>query len=227
MTTRVFSVEILLIGPLLGCGLFAKGQTQGCPNSVPTSTPKGVFKDTIEKVKGARTVPGKTTDTKEVQEQTRVQNAGAAVLENMVPFLLCFGQEGLASVIEAERIDKQVGSSSSSSGTTSLTSNGSVPDLLGLAVENGALTQSVSGTTVTFRGNPAGIIEALAKKDYFKIPAQHDEGDPNIRILRNISFALTFDISRGSTPNVFTGSGQQLASYSFRYDILNRRDPRD
>lgn len=54
--------------------------------------------------------------------------------------------------------DKQVGGGPQSDGSTSLVVEGSAPTFLGMAVENGALTQSISGTTVMFRGNPLGIV---------------------------------------------------------------------
>ena len=65
--------------------------------------------------------------------------------------------------IENIRVDKQVGGGSSNAGSTSLVSKGAAPSILGFAVENGALTQNISGTTVTYRGNLVGTIEALNK----------------------------------------------------------------
>jgi hypothetical protein len=65
--------------------------------------------------------------------------------------------------LEEARIDKQVGGAGSNAGSTSIVSKGSVPAILGLAVENGALTRSVSGTTVTFRGNPLRATSTSAK----------------------------------------------------------------
>src|SRR5260370_33531852 len=70
--------------------------------------------------------------------------------------------------IENARIDKQVGTGSSSSGSTSLLAKASVPSILGLAVENGALQKETSGTTMTFRGNPIGIIKALGDKGFIQ-----------------------------------------------------------
>ncbi len=211
MRAKSFGSSVLLVASVLGCccGL-GKGQTQNCPAS--QKAPKDIFADTIQRVATSKKNEG------DVQ---------SALLEDMVPFVFCFGQGGLASVVENERIDVQTGGSSNNSGSTSVTSKGSVPALFGLAVENGALTQTVSGTTVTLRGNPAGIIEAMAKKNYIKIPAPNDEAAADLRVLRRISFALSFDVSRGSSPNVLTGSRQQLAGYSFRYDIRNHRDPRE
>ncbi len=64
-------------------------------------------------------------------------------------------------LVEAEeaRVDKQVGSTPANSGSTSQVVKGGAPAILGFAVENGALTQSSIGTTMTFRGNPLGIYQ--------------------------------------------------------------------
>jgi hypothetical protein len=131
---------------------------------------------------------------------------------------------------EDVRVDKQVGGSDSNAGSTSLVSKGSVPSILGYAVENGALTREISGTTITFRGNPVGIVKALSTAGFI---GSYQNADAGARFLRRLSFALSFDTSRGqpsdntSGSNVFTGDRQQLSSYSLRFDILNHRDPRD
>lgn len=136
-----------------------------------------------------------------------------------------FQLRSLLSELEQKRIDKQTGAGPSAAGTTSLVSKGSVPALLGLAVENGALTQSVSGTSVTFRGKPADIVKALAKKDYIQ-SAITPADDPLQRFLGALSYGITFDTKLGNTPGTFTGSRQQVTDFSFRYEVCNRRDPR-
>jgi hypothetical protein len=126
--------------------------------------------------------------------------------------------------IEEARVDKQVGSGGESAGSTSLVSKGSVPAILGLAVENGALARTTSGSTVTFRGNPVGIIKALGQNGFI---ASYDDDDHATRVLRRLSYAVSFDTNRGGQSGTLTGDVQQLSAYSFRLDILNRRDPRN
>jgi hypothetical protein len=131
-----------------------------------------------------------------------------------------------AFLVEAEesRVDKQVGSGPSSGGSTSLVVKGGAPAILGFAVENGALTQSVDKTTITFRGNPLGIYHALANKGFFQ-SAIDDENDPLTRFLRKTSFAFSFDANRGAEPGTFTGTKQQLSSFSARIEFINKRKP--
>lgn len=124
--------------------------------------------------------------------------------------------------VEAVRVDEQVGGSDANSGSTSLVSKGGIPTILGLAVENGALMRSESGTTITFRGNPVGIVEAFRKQGF----SDSLQDLPETAFLRRLSFAFSFDTSRGDSAGMLIGDRQQLSSYSFRYEILNRRDPR-
>jgi hypothetical protein len=130
-------------------------------------------------------------------------------------------------VTEAQeaRTDQQVGAGSGSNGTTSLTVKGGVPYLFGLAVENGAATQSQSGTTITYRVNPGGMVNLLAKKGFIT-GFQESENDPFQKLLRKTSLGFTFDTSRGVQPGVFTGDKQQLSAFSARVEFVNDRDPR-
>jgi hypothetical protein len=131
----------------------------------------------------------------------------------------------LAALQEA-RTDQQVGAGSTNSGSTSLVMKGGVPSILGLAVENGAFDRSISGTTVTFRGSPVGMIKALEGQNLIQMHGDL-KSDPTLMSLAKLSFAFSFDTSRGDTSGTFLANKQQLSSYSFRYEAINRRDPRD
>jgi hypothetical protein len=127
---------------------------------------------------------------------------------------------------EANRTDEQVGATAGASGTTTLVSKGGVPEILAFAVENGAITRSQSGTTLTFRGNANGIIKALAGRGF--IQTFNPANDPSGKILDRVSFSVSFDASRGAaaTPAV-TGDQQQLSQWTLRAQIINQRDPLD
>jgi len=141
--------------------------------------------------------------------------------------------KALVPMFESARTDKTVGAPATGSGTTNLVSKGSIPSVLGFAVENGALTRTVSGTSITFQGSPAGILEALTNKGFIQ-GYLNEDGVPLLQALRRVGFAATFDTSRGaastaadaSVQPVFTGSSQQLASWSLRASLVNQRDPR-
>jgi hypothetical protein len=138
------------------------------------------------------------------------------------------GTESYVSFVteaQEKRIDQQIGAGPSSQGTTSLVVKGGVPYLFGLAVENGAATQSQSDTTITYRVNPAGALKLFLKEGF--IPAfRENEKDPFLKFLSKTSLGFTFDTSRGAQPGVFTGDKQQLAAFSARVEFFNDRDPR-
>ena len=131
-----------------------------------------------------------------------------------------------AEILEAARTDKQVGTSTNSNGNTSLVSKGSVPAIIGFAVENGTLTQMTSGTTITVRGNPWGIYTALRGQLEALLPVFTTQSGPSTA-LRRFSFAVSFDASRGNEGDeaVFRGNAEQLSSVSGRYEFINNRAP--
>lgn len=135
------------------------------------------------------------------------------------------GSAVYASFVEEGRIDKQVGASAGNSGSTSLVSKGSVPALIGVAVESGALYQSVSGEIVTFRMNPVGLARTLVKRSYLLAGASLNEKSLNKNLSR-FAVSASFDIQQGASPGEFTGDRSQLKEASVRLNIINKRDPR-
>jgi hypothetical protein len=130
----------------------------------------------------------------------------------------------LLTALEAARLDKQMGSAPQSNGGTSLAMKGLAPKILGVAVERGALTREVSGTSLTFRLNPVGLVKALGGAGLTELNDDYAI-DAAQRLGARFSLAATFDVSKGSDPGVFTGNDQQFASWSARYAFINRRDP--
>jgi hypothetical protein len=140
----------------------------------------------------------------------------------------------LFDLMEAQT-DKQIGAASDTKGSTSLAMKGAAPKILGFAVENGALTQSVRGTVVTFRGSPIGIVKTLEKKGFLDMFQDFNRANQNERglssaklqsFLSGVSFAVSFDTSRGEDPGVLVASRQQVSSWSARAQIINGRDPK-
>lgn len=119
---------------------------------------------------------------------------------------------------------KNLTAGDSSSGGTSVVAKAGVPAILGFATESGGLTSSTNGSTVTFTGNPVGLVQAMAKKGFI---SSFQEQDDFTKFLRKFSFGLSFDTSRGAQPGTFTGTKQQLSGFSFKYNVLDQRDPRD
>jgi hypothetical protein len=126
---------------------------------------------------------------------------------------------------EEERSDEQLGASSSAAGTTTLVSKGTVPKILALAVENGAVTRAQSGTTVTFRANVGGSMQALAGKGFLQLTPVDD---PAAALLSRLSLSASFDTSRGAAAggNTLTADQQQLSQWTGRLELVNQRDLR-
>lgn len=122
---------------------------------------------------------------------------------------------------EEQRSDKQVGATSAAAGTTTLVSKGTTPKILGLAVENGAVSRDQSGTTVTFRTNLGGAIRALAGNGYLDLAPIND---PAVSILNRLSVSASFDTARGNTDGVLTADAQQLSQWTARVALWNARD---
>jgi hypothetical protein len=129
--------------------------------------------------------------------------------------------------LEERRVDKQVGDASgATAGSTSLVSKGGTPAVLAVAVENGALTQDVSGTTVTFRGSPVSIVKSIQETPYFETLRTDDAA---VAILQKFSFSFSFDMSRGLAEGAeptFTADRQQFSAATLRLSAVDRKDPR-
>ena len=137
--------------------------------------------------------------------------------------------------LEDSRTDKQVGAPAGANGSTSLVSKGGVPAILGFAVEYGALTQTADQTSVTLRGNAIGWLDLLKGQNFI---AAYQDDSTFVRQLRRISYSLTYNVASEAGENsverpnadeivaAADQSGQQLKSYSVRFNLIDQRDPR-
>lgn len=180
----------------------------------------------VREVSGAQAVPGVRTLAQARKEAFDI-TANPQLYAELIALILTnkmLPRDDFIRDIETARIDKQVGGGETNAGSTSLVTKGGTPAILGFAVENGALSRNVDGTTVTFRGNPVGLVEALQKKGF--VPSFEDDSE-SAKLLRKLSFSLSFDTSRGASPGTLLANRQQLSGYSLRYEFKNDRDPRN
>jgi hypothetical protein len=63
---------------------------------------------------------------------------------------------------ETQRNDKQVGASATAEGSTTAAEKPGFAELLGLAVEHGAIQQEVNGTTLTLSSSPYMFVAAAS-----------------------------------------------------------------
>lgn len=126
---------------------------------------------------------------------------------------------------EKVRTDKQIGSDAKNNGTTSIVSKGGIPAFFAFAVENGAAVSSIDGTTMTFRINPAGLLQTVRGAGFADLFEERRKS-PLLDILGKTSLGFSFDTTRSVTTPTFTGKENQLSAFSFRYEFINERSPR-
>jgi hypothetical protein len=132
-----------------------------------------------------------------------------------------------------------IGGTSASGAATSIVSNGIVPMVLGTAIEQGALTQSIQGTVATLRTNLYGLWKFAAGQEPYCLDRECKNA---VDFARRVSFSAGFNLSQGSerstTATAASGTApptldlrlaslrQQLDPFSTRFDFYNQRDVR-
>jgi hypothetical protein len=120
---------------------------------------------------------------------------------------------------------QQNGSSTGTGGSTNLVSKGITAQLLSLAAEYGALTESTSGSTVTLQGGLGGISTALEEKAILPpcgSPVTMDSAcirNGLINALNRVSYSVGFNTSQGSqsvtgTPTSSSSASAQPANFT-------------
>jgi len=183
----------------------------------------------------------KVNTERSMAQQDKIQEL-ILIQQNLKAFLLyaqARSQTLDVRALEDARIDKQVGSPGNASGSGSVVSKGAVPGILGFAVENGALTQEATETSVTLRGNVVGWLDLFQNQGFI---AAYEDDAQIVRQLRRLSYSVTLNTEAGGATLAETSGAaaltpaalrdqlrqtrQQVAGYSFRAAILDRRDPR-
>jgi hypothetical protein len=115
----------------------------------------------------------------------------------------------------------QVGSTSTSSGSTSAVQKVGIPQLLGIAVENGAINNSVSGTTMTLSTTPYGFVFAFAKGQDTQTNYE------NYRGLTQLGVSAAFNVASSSDPlqsATRKAVSEWQAKYTFRDTSARSKD---
>jgi len=111
---------------------------------------------------------------------------------------------------ETKRTDKQIGASASSRGSTTLAEKAGFADLLGLAIENGAVQKEVSGSTLTLSTTPYALT-TIGGGD--TAAHYHKFGE-----LTRLGLSATFNIS--DQQNVLANATRrQLAEWSAKFRL--------
>jgi hypothetical protein len=123
----------------------------------------------------------------------------------------------VAQALSTKAAVPQPGANSGASGATSLVAKPTTTDLISLAAESGAFTQTVNGTTLTARANMNGLRRYISGENFAEIhsPTAADE------ILQPITLAATFNVAQsGSTSAQTTGQATSSTPTSISSILL-------
>lgn len=118
---------------------------------------------------------------------------------------------------ETRRTDKQVGASARAEGSTSAAEKPGFTELLGFAVENGAVQQAVSGTTLTLSSSPYMLFRFGQVDD--SVAYQ------NYGYLSRLGVSATFNIGDENDP-LLSARRQQLSEWSAKLRLSADRSAR-
>ncbi|MFZ0310162.1 MAG: hypothetical protein WAL89_18450 [Candidatus Sulfotelmatobacter sp.] len=111
----------------------------------------------------------------------------------------------LAQVLSTKMNVPQTGANANTSGSTNLVSKPTTTDLISLASESGAFTDTVNGTTLTAQANANGLRRYLAGETFSSF--KHTSLD----VLQNLTLTTTFNVAQSGTTSAPT-TGQATAT---------------
>jgi len=133
------------------------------------------------------------------------------------------GRKIARQILAFRRADVQTGSSSGASGSTSAVLSPLLPAIFGVSFESGAITRSISGSTIVLKANPAGLFcssgsnpQAVALRD----------GDACRTFWKRVGITSAFDTSRGERKRELADLktlSNQFAEFTVHMELLNRR----
>jgi hypothetical protein len=158
-----------------------------------------------------------------------IENRGSSGLSRMPLIIAYAAADALGSktqvrkleayqyVAETARTDKQIGASAKSAGSTSAIEKPGLVNLLGFAIEHGAIQQNVNDTTVTLSSSPYAFV-ALTKGDSPKTYQDYE-------LLNRLGVSATFDLN--NKDNVLSNvSRKQLTEWSAKLRLTGDRSTR-
>src|SRR5882672_6342090 len=137
------------------------------------------------------------------------------------------------------RLDEQIGSSPSASGSTSVASRTGLTSLISMAVEAGAVSQTIDQSVLTLRANADGLARFLSNEEVFSPCAGKGSCD-NYGFLKDVELSASFNVSDSGTQtlsgtSVSNGNvvefstlvdSHQFSSATVRWAAKNDRDLR-
>ncbi len=141
---------------------------------------------------------------------------------------------------EKTRVDKQVGSSATAGGSTSTVSKTGLVELLGFALESGAVSPTIEQNVVTLRANADGLVRFASNQEIFPACGPSDPDCAAPGPLKDLELSAAFNVSDAGT-KTFKGTApttggsvdfsavlqrRPFGSATVRYAVDNNRDLR-
>jgi hypothetical protein len=244
MTTQILSV--LLIG-----AAFAQGQSKFPIPKTQIETARKAHTDALntheDNVLCSATDLAKFPSALEYCRQLRnIVDPSSAQSAFAIYFLRESLLNAFLGAVADSRLDEHNGASTSGAGTTSAVVRAGISDVVGLALESGAITQTQNGSSLTLQGNALSIERFLTGQDVFESCPNGGAScyGPWASFLSGLSGSSTLNLSSTSSQNVtgtVTGatgttpvtaiaslqnSAAHLTSFTVRYQIYNDLDLR-
>jgi hypothetical protein len=220
----------LLFGATIISRSFCQGGTGGAApvSDVAASNPSqtdnsGIVANLVTIYKANESVPGGL----EIFQHpgtyiTQIRNVAAKAAQ---PAATTENNASVAGAVQ-NRTDQQTTAPAGAPSSTSTTSTGSTPSLLSFAVESGALTQSVKGTTTTVQATVPNVIKAVNGTRFMSF--YRDEPSNFLaHTLSTTSISASFNTGSSGSSTSTSSSPSTFSSATVHVDLRNHRDPRD
>jgi hypothetical protein len=164
-----------------------------------------------------------------------VQERAAAAYASVLVGELKSKAEALAlqAVSTRAAVNQAGAASSSGTGSTNLVSKPTTTDLISVASESGAFTDTLNGTSATLQANAAGLAKLFTKHPIFSMDAPSYAA-----ALQPLNLTVTLNVAQqGGTTTVPTSGGSDItsvllpsnnasfSSFQARYNIYRPNDP--
>jgi hypothetical protein len=195
------------------CAVAAAPRVVAAPSAEETACwPSAGFRD--EALKAAQLLVSKNEADVNLYKPDLVLLALKDALRERVP-----DDQQIKRLVEARantrRADKQIGASARGQGSTSAAEKPTATSLLGLAIEQGAIQQSVSGTSLTLSTSPYALV-AATRKDTAETYGRYGS-------LARLGVSATFKLDESQSTTL---AGKQLSEWSARLRLTPDRTPR-
>jgi hypothetical protein len=139
--------------------------------------------------------------------------AGRSAVEKLVAAVQQSASAAASGIAQAgqARLDRQLSATSNAAGTTSLVSKAGSSELLSFALDAGALTRSINGTTATLSTTADQLFRTITNYEPLCIATCSYKGRFETTVLVPLSIAVSFDLSQRST-TMINSAGQASGS---------------